>query len=186
MASDYRSGEEFMSEARGNGTHVIDAFNRLTSAETAKWWIKNKEVTEDDTIQIYSIILPRFEANTTLDSFGELTSNGTITVEPVTVELRNNGPSVIAMNMLTTGTNLATIIIERSGNIEKNKVILQTYKFVNCHITRWWQKDDHVWFSFSFEEVENTRNKYLQDGTSGGKIASRFNVTEITSQQSGG
>lgn len=179
-------GDEFMNEARGNGTHVTDAFNRFTSAETAKWWIKNKEITEDDPIQIYSIILPKFEANTTLDSFGELTSNGTITVEPITVELRNNGPSVMALSTLTTGTNLSTIIIERTGNIETNKVVLQSFRFGNCHISRWWQTDDHVWFSFSFEEFQNTRNKYLQDGTSGGHIATRFNVTEITSQQSGG
>lgn len=179
MSSDYRSGEEFMSEAKGNGTHAMDAFNRLTSAETAKWWIKNKEITEDDNIQIYSIVLPRFEANTTLDSFGELTSNGTISIEPVTVELRNNGASVLAMNQLTVGANLANVVIERIGNIEGNKVIMQTWAFINCHITRWWQKDDHVWFSFSFEEVTNTRNKYLQDGTSGGTIATRMNVTEI-------
>lgn len=186
MAINYRSGEEFMSEMRENGTHVTDAFNRFTSAETAKWWIINKEITGGDSIQVYEVVLPRFESKTTLDSFGELTSNGTITVEPVTVELRNNTASVIAMNMLTTGTNLATVTIERIANVQNNKIVIQTFKFVNCHLTSWGQRDDHVWLSFSFEEVENTRNAYAQDGTRLGNVVSLFNVTEIESKQIGG
>lgn len=177
-------GAEFMGKTV-HSNHLTDSFNKFTSGETAKWWMKCEDL-HDENIQLYDVDFPTLEANTTLDSFGELTSNGTISVGPVTVEIRNNAASVLAMNILTIGKNVATIIIQRIANIETNKVVLQTMTFSTCHITRWFQNDDSVWFSFSFEKIENDRQSYDHTGTRLGNVVATFDVREMESTQTSG
>lgn len=180
MANEY--GAEFM-DRNVHTTHLTDGFNRFTSGETAKWWLTCDDF-NDESIQLYNVVFPTFEANTTLNAFGEMTSNGAISVGPVTVEIRNNAPSVVVMNYLTTGKNVGLITIERIANIETNKVILQTVKFNTCHITRWNQQDDSVWFSFTFEKISNDKQKYKHNGELEGNVVATFDVREMESTRS--
>jgi len=166
--------------------HSSDAFNKGTAGETAKWQISNKNFTEGEKVQVYSVRLPNFSSGVTFSTNGELTSNGTISVSEVVVEIRNNSSSVLSLYGLTQGQPLDTITIERLANIGKTMVVLQTFTFNTCYLTKWAQEDDSVWISFSFEKISNTRITYGHDGNKIGNTATTYNVSTLESTQSAG